>query len=171
MPSVSHHIWRRARGRIPKPLGRVCQAVSLSPHWLFTGHRKHWGHNHYKLADCEMCDRVLMKAGTRLNRMESKEELFLISFFFLFDCGLGWCSEDCLWHRTQNMTLGWSFPVERLTHIAVIECRWFGYETLFNLKQLWFISHWVLPFLWCHGFKHDTSFSQILLNAVLPICV
>lgn len=57
---------------------------------FFTGHRKHWGHNHYKLADCGMCDRVLMKAGARLNRMESKEELFFfLSFFFSIACGIG----------------------------------------------------------------------------------
>lgn len=38
--------------------------------------------NHYKLADCGMCDGVLMKAGARLNRMESKEELFFFLSFF-----------------------------------------------------------------------------------------
>lgn len=73
------------------------------------------------------------------------------------------------------MTLCWPFPVQRLIYMAVIERRWFGYEKLFNLKNLWFISHRVLSLVWFYGFQHGTfcfkSFNQILLNTVLQICV
>lgn len=67
------------------------------------------------------------------------------------------------------MTLGWSFPVQRLTHMAVIECRWFGYEKIFNLKHFRFISHWVFAISLVSWFQ--ACYNQILLNAVLQICV